>query len=237
MKYPTIRGISMKRDKDLQNIADESIERLQNKDFHDRLMEERDAFKARKNNVDKRIKLTAICSVVALIVILVVAIPCAIWLWNGSGDDGDTDKYYNNSDDNSENPDLDKINAILSGYDIKSDCDIEVSLTKDNESGEDLYYTVEMGDREILFCRIDIVVDPDYEYFEIPTDESIEAAGLKMDCYRESVYDDEHGYYTHTVYAETVIGDVRIYFNVYAVITEDEDDGFAAFLESVLIKE
>lgn len=227
----------MKRDKDLQNIADESLKRLQNKDFHDRLMEERDVSEVRKNNVGKRIRLTAICSVVALIVILAVAIPCAIWLWNGSEDDGDTDKYCNNIDDNSVNPDLNKVNAILSGYNIKSDYDTDVSLTKDDESGDDLYYTVEMRDEEIMFCRIDIVVDPDYEYFEIPTDESIEAAGLKMDCYRESVYDDEHGYYTHTVYAETVIGDVRIYFNVYAVISEDEDDGFAAFLESVLIKE
>lgn len=225
----------MKRDKNLQNIADDSMERLRDGELHDRLMAEYDACDARKYNAAKKKKLAALCSAISIVAILAILIPCTVWLFNGK--DKKNDVYYGYNDEIGAVASLDDVNAALTGFSIAPDYVTYVSLTKDSKSGDDLYYVVEMQGDGFATCRIDLVVNPRYDYVELTTEESFEALGLQIDCRRVSVFEEEYGVYTHTVYAETVIGDVRVYFNVYDTFSEDEDDGFEVFLQSVLIRE
>lgn len=226
----------MKRDKNIENIANRNLEGLQNNEFHEKLMSACDKRSEKDNIVAKKNKLKALYSAISIVVILAVLIPCGIYLRGKDcvKDDSSENKYCYD-DELAVSADLDDVNAVLSGYLIKPDCITNISLVKDSKSGDELYFIVEMQDKGFTTCRIDLVVNSDYDYIEKVTDEKVESNGLDIDCRRITNFEAEYGVYTHTVYGETQIGDVKVYFNVYDTFTEGEDDGFVEFVETIFI--
>lgn len=226
------------KNKDIESLADKSIEHLQNTDFHDQLMSAYDKKTGNENSVAKKIKLKAVYSAICIVVILAIIIPCGIIFSNKEGIENDPiENKYSYEDELAVSADLNEVNAILSGYRIKPDYITNISLVKDSKSGDELYYIIEIQDEGFTTCRIDLVVNSDYEYIENVTDERVEANnGLNINCRRITHFEEEYCVYTHTVYGETVIGDVRVYFNVYDTFSEYADDGFIEFVQNTFIK-
>lgn len=226
----------MKRNKDIEKIADKSIENLLSDDFHAKLMNEYDKKSGKSGDALKKVRLKVLFSSLCIVVILAVIIPCGIWLWNTHGsDDTVSEKYYSCDDELSVDAGLDDVNAVLDGYSIKPDYVTAITFVKDSVSGDGLYYIVEMQNG-FTTCRIDLVVNPYYGYIEKVTDETVRAGDLEIDCRRITNYEEEYAIYTHTVYGETVIGNTRVYFNVYDTFTDGEDDGFEEFVQDIFMK-
>lgn len=226
----------MKRDKNLEKIADKSIENMLSDDFHAKLMNEYDNKPVKSGDALKKVRLIAMFSSLCIVVILAVIIPCCIWLWNAQGDDDTVpEKYYSCDDELSVDAVLDDVNAALAGYRIKPDYVTSITFVKDSVSGDGLYYIVEMQDG-FTTCRIDFVINPNYRYIEETTVETVSAGDLEIDCRKKTNYEEEYAIYTHTVYGETVIGNTRVYFKVYDTFTEGIDDGFEEFVQNIFIK-
>lgn len=236
MQWKYIEGKFMKN-KDIESIADKSIEHLQNNDFHEKLMSAYDTRSGNINKVGKKFKLKAVWSAICIVVILAIIIPCGIIFSNKESVENDsTENKYCYEDELAVSADLDEVNSVLYGYRIKPDYITNISLVKDSKSGDELYYIIEMQDEGFTTCRIDLVVNPDYEYIEKVTNERVEANGLNIDCRRISNFEEKYGVYTHTVYGETKIQNLRVYFNVYDTFSEGADDGFIEFVQNTFIK-
>lgn len=225
------------KNKDIESIADKSIEHLQNNDFHEKLMSAYDKKSGNINKVGKKFKLKAVCSAICIVVILAIIIPCGIIFSNKEGIENDPiENKYCYEDELAISADLNEVNSVLLGYRIKPDYITNISLVKDSKSGDELYYIIEMQDEGFTTCRIDLVVNSDYEYIEKVTDEKVESNGLDIDCRRITNFEAEYGVYTHTVYGETMIQGTRVYFNVYDTFSESADDGFLEFVQNTFIK-
>ena len=189
------------------------------------------------NKVGKKFKLKAVCSAICIVVILAIIIPCGIIFSNKEGIENDPiENKYCYEDELAVSADLNEVNSVLLGYRIKPDYITNISLVKDSKSGDELYYIIEMQDEGFTTCRIDLVVNSDYEYIEKVTDEKVESNGLNIDCRRITNFEAEYGVYTHMVYGETKIQGIRVYFNVYDTFSEGVDDGFIEFVQNTLIK-
>lgn len=225
------------KNKDIESIADKSIEHLQNNDLHEKLMSAYDNKSGNINKVGKKFKLKAVCSAICIVVILAIIIPCGIIFSNKEGIENDPiENKYCYEDELAVSADLNEVNSVLLGYRIKPDYITNISLVKDSKSGDELYYIIEMQDEGFTTCRIDLVVNSDYEYIEKVTDEKVESNGLNIDCRRITNFEAEYGVYTHMVYGETKIQGIRVYFNVYDTFSEGVDDGFIEFVQNTLIK-
>lgn len=230
----------MKQNKKLKKLADESMKDLLNDDFKKTLMAQQ---QENKNEIKKESKYASsllkwkIClSVAASLLIIVVVISCLI-VFIPKEKNEKAIPHYAYDDEIAYPSDLNSLNSILQGYKIKDEFINKISIVKDSKSGDELYYILIWEDDFFKSCRIDFVVNEYYEYFAESTNEIVTINGLEIKSSSKSTYYSEEGIYINERFASTIIGNVKVYFNIYESWTLSQDDEFDEFIQNIFIKE
>lgn len=235
----------MKRKKEWQSIAEESLDGLRNEEFKVVLLAERAKLNTENESAKQTVRKKTsarrwVLSVVGTLAIaLAVIVPCVLFLVPAETEEGvPLPPHYGWTNELDTVATLEEINAVLVGYDIIPDYVQSVSLVVDGKTGDRLYYDVSWENFEAMKgCRIMILVNPYYEPFEMTTDSEMTVAGLDIAYAVETHYDAEYDVYAFSGYGETMIAGVRVLFRSYDCLSETSDNGFAEFIISAFAVE
>ncbi len=235
----------MKKNKDLQKIADESLNEFRNENFKEELFAKRAELYREKSSVQRSAKNKnaalrwAFSAVGTLAIILAVIVPCVLFLSPSPGDTNTpAPPHYGWDDELNTASAIDDVNSVLSGYLLDDEYVQAVSLVVDGKTGDELYYDISWENfEELKGCRIIVIINPYYEPFEKSTNSEMTVAELNIKYSMETEYDAEYGVYAFEGWGETEIGGLRVLFRSYSYLSETNDNGFEDFIESVFLKE
>lgn len=230
----------MKRDKDIQKLADDSIMEFRNENFKQQLLEMQETNKTdvKKSTQRKQCKkFGIILSAVGSIAVVLVVLLC-VFLMNLNDIDENVRFGGGVGDEIINDVELEDINTVLDGYvlNISSEFLSACEVVQREETNSVLYYRISFENDEFMSCTLKFRIDNSYEIpitCNIVPDKEIEISGIVFSVGMNVEYDDESEVYFHNVYAEAVIGDVSIYIDDFDNITSTEESGFVEFVQSV----
>ena len=248
----------MRKNKKLQNYANESMQHLKDDDIYNALLQEHRKLKEERQSKKpfyslKQFKIA--CTTCACIVVSLVVALCVVFI-----DPQETPNINDNNQnitDNSQQPGIDipsvpsiphyseenkvleiatsdKFNTALveSGISV-SVGNSAITETKDGPSGDILFYTIDINnEEEMYYCQLEIVTNQYYDPKDIETTSIQIILGKEFNIKAQYDYIEEDGLYIHSLVAETEVDGVKIIVREFSSITFSEDSGFQEFIES-----
>lgn len=249
----------MRKNKKLQNYANESMQHLRNDDIYNALLQEHRKLKEERQSKKpfyslKQFKIA--CATCACIVVSLVVALCVVFIKPQeapSVNDNSQNITNNSQQPDVNNPPLtdiphyeeeDKNLTIVSNYNLTealantkitvlTDESYIITEAKDGRSGDILFYTIEINNEEnMISCQIEIITNAYYEVKEESTNDAGIILGKEFNIKSTYEFYDEEGIYFHTVYAEAEVDGIKIIVREFSSITLSEDSGFQEFIES-----
>ena len=248
----------MRKNKKLQNYANESMQHLKDDDIYNALLQEHRKLKEERQSKKpfyslKQFKIA--CTTCACIVVSLVVALCVVFI-----DPQETPNINDNNQnitDNSQQPGIDipsapsiphyseenkvleiatsdKFNTALveSGISV-SVGNSAITEIKDGPSGDILFYTIDINNEEEMYsCQLEIVTNQYYDPKDIETTSIQIILGKEFNIKAQYDYIEEDGLYVHSVVAETEVDGIKIIVRDFSSITFSEDSGFQEFIES-----
>lgn len=248
----------MRKNKKLQNYANESMQHLKDDDIYNALLQEHRKLKEERQSKKpfyslKQFKIA--CTTCACIVVSLVVALCVVFI-----DPQETPNINDNNQNITDNlqqqePEIpsvpsiphyseenkvleiatsDKFNTALveSGISV-SVGNSAITETKDGPSGDILFYTIDINNEEEMYsCQLEIVTNQYYDSKDIYTTSKQIISGKEFSINSQYDYIEEDGLYIHSVVAETEVDGIKIIVREFSSITFSEDSGFQEFIES-----
>ena len=248
----------MRKNKKLQNYANESMQHLKDDDIYNALLQEHRKLKEERQSKKpfyslKQFKIA--CTTCACIVVSLVVALCVVFI-----DPQETPNINDNNQNITDNlqqqePEIpsvpsiphyseenkvleiatsDKFNTALveSGISV-SVGNSAITETKDGPSGDILFYTIDINNEEEMYsCQLEIVTNQYYDSKDIYTTSKQIISGKEFSINSQYDYIEEDGLYIHSVVAETEVDCIKIIVREFSSITFSEDSGFQEFIES-----
>lgn len=235
--HPKTAESEMKRDKKLQQTADESMRVLADEDVRAALHDEQARLNRdetpRRHGVRMRAAIAAVC----MAIVIAVAVPCAVLLPAAYG--GDEPHFGWTGESVVVAADIADVNALFEEYSIDPEYVRYVQHEKDATTGLPLNYSVSWEDEEGLRgCKIWIIVDLTETdvVLEKDPDQEMVVNGVTVKYHIDEEYDAESGAHAFEGYADLEIEGYRVYIREYIRITLDDDDGMADLISTAFVK-
>ena len=248
----------MRKNKKLQNYANESMQHLRNDDIYNALLQEHRKLKEERQSKKpfyslKQFKVA--CTTCACVVVSLAIALCVVFI--------KPQEIPNINDDNqtitnnSQQPSIDipsvpsiphyseenKVSSAITSGDLNMalmNSEIYISVgnyiiteTKDGPSGDILFYTIDINNEEEMYsCQIEIVTNQYYDPKDIEATSTQIILGKEFNIKVQYDYIEEDGIYIHSVVAETEVDGIKIIVREFSSITFSEDSGFQEFIES-----
>lgn len=248
----------MRKNKKLQNYANESMQHLRNDDIYNALLQEHRKLKEERQSKKpfyslKQFKIA--CTTCACIVVSLVVALCVVFI--DPKESPNINDNNQNITDNSQHPGIDtppepeiphyavenkvislvakdKLNtALLNTSIVLAEQNYEVCEVKDDPTGDILYYIVEINNEdEMYYCQLEIITNQYYDFKDIYTTSKQTICDKEFSINSQYDYIEEDGLYIHSVVAETEVDGIKIIVREFSSITFSEDNGFQEFIES-----
>ncbi len=248
----------MRKNKKLQNYANESMQHLKDDDFYNALLQEHRKLKEERRSKKpfyslKQFKIA--CTTCACIVVSLVVALCVVFI-----DPQETPNINDNNQNITDNlqqqePEIpsvpsiphyseenkvleiatsDKFNTALVELGISiSVGNSAITEAKDSPTGDVLYYIVEINNEDGMYsCQLEVITNQYYDLKEIEATSTQIILGKEFKINSQYDYIEEDGLYIHSVVAETEVDGVKIIVREFSSITFSEDSGFQEFIES-----
>lgn len=227
----------MKKDKDIQRIADESLKQYSDENFRQILLLRQESKKESGKESKRRLSLSnkklAISSCVAAAVVLIVAVTTlCFYLVPGGGEEEIPQYAY--GEEKTFKTSIEEINSALFGVDIDPENVISTYLVKDGKSGDSLYYMVNFQEG-MTSCRVDIIVNKYYRPLSKATNGKMRIGDIDFNVYEKTEYYEQDGLYVHSLYAKTYFGGREVIIQEYTACTGSADNGFEEFFKEMFI--
>lgn len=188
----------MRRNKKMEQIANQSMEHLKNDEFLSSLVGE--SPKVEKKKFNTQVFQKGIAAVCAALLIL-VALPIGIFFGTQGAKNPTDDIKYAGNDERTAVSTLEELNNALQGAILRVENPTTVTRRYDSVSNHDLYYVVNYSNDETFEAvTIVVITNPNYEYaFDnpqalVPLKKTADMNGLSM-RYRETAEIDEGIYF------------------------------------------
>lgn len=234
---PKTAESEMKRDKKLQQTADESMRVLVDEDVRAALHDEQARLNVDETPRRRGVRMRAAIAAVCMAVIIAVVVPCAVLL--PADDSGDEPHFGWTGESVVVAADIADVNALFEEYSIDPEYVRYVQHEKDATTGLPLNYSVSWEDEEGLRgCKIWIIVDltETDAILEKDPDQEMVVNGMTVKYHIDEEYDAESGAYAFEGYADLEIEGYRVYIREYIRITLDDDDGMADLISTAFVK-
>ena len=227
----------MRRDKKLQQIADESMRVLVDEDVRTALHDERARLKRDETSRRRGVRMRAAIAAVCMAIVIAVVVPCAVLLPVA---DGVGEPHFGWTGESViVAADIADVNALFEEYSIDPEYVRYVQHEKDATTDFPLNYSVSWEDEEGLRgCTIWIVVNLTEKdaILEKDPDQEIVVNGMTVRYHIDEEYDAESGAHAFEGYADLEVEGYRVYIREYSRITLDDNDGMADMISSMIIK-
>jgi len=233
----------MKRDKDIEKLVDENLDDLRDDNFKQQLFSMQNKKDIRTKETKHvvfssklKVALTSICSVLTVVVVLL----CVLLITpNILNDDTQYGGDYN--EEVSQAAQLVEIDNLLYGYklNINSDSLKKCEVISDKGTGDILYYKVFIENDEFVSCIMKFCENDKYDVSiqnHLTITDEVEISGIKFNIGSSYDFEEADEIYFHKIYAEAVLGKVKIFIDGFENITETEDSGFVDFMQNIFLK-
>lgn len=228
----------MKGNKDLQDIADRSLDSLRDNEFKQRLIAEQKAINnsIKDDAVVKRSKTIRLKAALTFSVCLILALGVLMTTLLLNINKADPPRHYALDDVYIENVQLDEVyNAVK--IDFPFEKVTRAAVAKDKKTDDILFYRVDVEDEEnFISCKIQFITNKYFTPSETDTDTLINVNGMEIKLSSKVDFLQSDGIYIFDIYAETKIDDVRIVINNYQKMAVEEDSGFEEFVREFFVK-
>lgn len=235
--HPKTAESEMKRDKKLQQTADESMRVLADEDVRAALHDEQARLNRdetpRRHGVRMRAAIAAVC----MAIVIAVVVPCAVLL--PAVDGGGEPHFGWTGESVIVAADIADVNALFEEYSIDPEYVRYVQHEKDATTDFPLNYSVSWEDEEGLRgCTIWIIVNltETDAILEKKPDQEMVVNGITVKYHIDEEYDAESGAHAFEGYADLEIEGYRVYIREYIRITLDDDDGMADLISTAFVK-
>lgn len=250
----------MRKNKKLQNYANDSMQHLKNDDIYNALLQEHRKLKEERQSKKpfyslKQFK-TACVSCACIVVSLVVAL-CVVFIEpqetpnKNDNNQNITDNLQQQEPETPLVPSIphyaienkvislvtkDNLNtALINTSIVLIEQNFDVCEAKDDPTGDILYYIVDINnEEEMYYCQLEIVTNQYYDPKDIETTSTQIISTKEFNIKSQYDYLEEDGLYIHSVIAETEVNGIKIIIREFSSITFSEDSGFQEFIESTL---
>lgn len=229
----------MKRRKEIENFAEDSMKNLVNEEFYRELS----AMQA-KNTESEVISVTPvkkpfykrISTYIAFASTSIVTLVVLLCVFLIQPQQTDEKPIYGFDHHTSELTSVTFVNSMLDGIQIEYSGITSSSVVKDRQSGDTLYYQLVWADEKdecIRYANVSVITNPYFEYLRLTTDKEIRYQGLTVFYFLEEE-EDQDGLVIMNYYAyfETERYRIGIQYEEY---TYEEPLGLTDFLDGFFI--
>ncbi len=224
----------MKKNKQLLDIANKSIDRLNDEDFKDKLLSDDFAKQNKQRNertkFSRKLTIKALASFMTCIVIVLTVLLCTMFI---KPTEQDSKHYYAYEDIYTQNISVEDVDEAIK-FKISYDNVVKSIIAKDKKSDDILYYVLEIEDEEnFMSCSVRLIVNSYFQPIKKETDQVVFIDGLEVKIYKKTNFMQDECVYSHEAYAEIKIGDTRVIIDNYEKLSEFEDNDFEDFIEKL----
>lgn len=220
------------KNKKLKKIADESLKSLIDENLKEQLLfEQEKQYMSKQQKPQKKfLGWKRLCFTSAVSMVTITCVLLCVFLVNPIVENPNNTKYYSYENEQNIPTTVTELNSMVDGFSVSGEFITSLSMIIDKKSGDKLYFKVEWENESTYqSCTVDIVINKDYKYLNDKTNSELLYHGYVVEYSNKYEIINEE-IFSHECYAETIIGNARLYFNTYTVWTMSEDNDFDDFL-------
>ncbi len=108
-------------------------------------------------------------------------------------------------------------------------------VAKDKKTNDILYYAIEVEDEDnFMPCNVKFIVSPHFQPIKSETDRIVKIKGLEVKMIQKTIFIQEEAVYSHDIYGEMMIDDIKIIVDRYEKLSENEESDFENFISNLL---
>lgn len=223
----------MKRNKKLQEYANQSLKTLNNDEFLN-VLKERIEIKKTEHHKRKQLRNPVLIGSVAIIVVVVTFL-CVFLIGSPDIEDPNKKQYLQANQESSESTIID-LNFATDNLDLVIDLEFSVSKIIDSKYDEILYYSICYSNEETLdTVQLYVVVNKEYDFIfdHAEYDKENDISGQKLNYIESCSFEDEIYYFS--AYGEIITQSEKIYIE-YNGVSFEENSNFILIINQLLTK-